>query len=79
MKPIIGIFSFPLLRDNKPFSALGETYSDAVLAGGGLPLLFPCVCPKEDLEKLLELCDGLLFLAEQTSIPPFIMRILLRK
>ena len=59
MKPVIGIM--PLWFDEKGFLTMPPAYTDAILAAGGLPLIFPFTEEPEDISQLADLCDGFLF------------------
>ena len=58
--PLIGITGLELEEENGRGShRLMSSYTDAVTAGGGLPLILPETCP-EDAERYVSLVDGLL-------------------
>ena len=63
LKPLIGINSG--FRDvegpGKPFYTLRPTYIDAVVAGGGLPIIVPAVEDEDIIARHVELCDGFVF------------------
>jgi putative glutamine amidotransferase len=62
MRPIIGVTSQP--KSTRGSSGdldshvVGHTYTDAVVRGGGIPVLLPPV-PNEDVDALVERLDGL--------------------
>ena len=58
MKPIIGIT--PSLQPNEKQCYLWDAYVDGIVRGGGIPLILPCVCDPESLQRYAEMIDGLL-------------------
>ena len=56
-KPIIGITSS--MSDS--FIRMRRNYFDSVLGAGGIPVFMPHTGGKEDAEKFLSFCDGVLF------------------
>jgi len=63
MKPVIGITPSPSVDvfDHGTFRrySLSDTYVDAVIAAGGLPLIIPASV--RDLDQLLDVLDGIIF------------------
>jgi len=58
--PLIGIVG-QLVEDERPYLKLANTYADAVLRAGGLPVVLAPTGGLADLERLCERLDGLLF------------------
>ncbi len=56
-RPIIGITS----SMSDTFIKMRRNYFDAILNAGGIPVFMPHTGGKEDAEKFLEFCDGVLF------------------
>lgn len=56
--PLIGISCG---RSDSGMDRLSETYPNAVLAGGGLPVIFPTVQDEETARDLIARVDGILF------------------
>lgn len=59
-QPLIGIVG-QLVEDERPYLKLANTYADAVLRAGGLPVALAPTGTAADLEALCERLDGLLF------------------
>ncbi|MCR4891114.1 MAG: gamma-glutamyl-gamma-aminobutyrate hydrolase family protein [Lachnospiraceae bacterium] len=59
MKAIIGVM--PLWDDEKDSIWMLPGYMDGIREAGGLPIIFPFTKDKEELEQLVQMCDGLLF------------------
>jgi putative glutamine amidotransferase len=62
MPPIIGVTSNFDAPQEGPFGtiSLGESYIQAVLRAGGVPVVIPVGLPEEDLQALLAHLDGIL-------------------
>ena len=64
MKPLIGITTGEIVNQDEPWApdVYGQkrTYSDAVIATGGVPLFIPFM-PETELKNLYERLDGILF------------------
>ncbi|MGV9001932.1 MAG: gamma-glutamyl-gamma-aminobutyrate hydrolase family protein [Candidatus Saccharimonadaceae bacterium] len=64
MKPLIGITTKEIINQSEPWEAsiYGQkrTYSEAVVAAGGIPIFIPFI-PKDELKNLYERLDGILF------------------
>ena len=58
-RPLIGIVG-QLVSHERPFLKLANTYADAVLRAGGLPVVLAATGEPEDLEELCRRVDGLL-------------------
>lgn len=63
MKPIIGIT--PSYDSAGKISCIRGEYTSAVRLGGGVPFIFPERSERNDLKRLLERCDGVLFAGGQ--------------
>jgi len=59
-QPLIGIVG-QLVEADRPYLKLANSYADAVLRAGGLPVAVPPTGGPADLERLCERLDGLLF------------------
>ena len=59
MKPLIGVM--PLWDDEKESLWMLPGYLDGLREAGGLPVVFPFTTDEEELEQLVNLCDGFLF------------------
>ena len=71
MKPLIGITTMAEFRENgKNFSVLNNTYKEAVLKGGGIPILIPVNDPG-DAEEIVQHLDGILFSGGEDVHPIF--------
>jgi putative glutamine amidotransferase len=69
MKPIIGINCDYEEEGKQPYSFLYRSYSDAVIAADGIPLLLPLIKDKSSVELFLKRIDGLL-LTGGNDVPP---------
>ena len=67
MKPVIGVT--PLYDEQKESIWMLPGYMDVLLACGALPLILPFSTDKQNLDKLLSLCDGFLFTGGQDIAP----------
>lgn len=59
MKPVIGVM--PLWDDKKNSIWMLPGYMDGVNQAGGLPVIFPFSEDEEELDQLVDKCDGFLF------------------
>lgn len=59
-KRVIGLSSSFETADGTRKVFLPEEYLEAVRAFGGIPLILPATAGEEELERLLELCDGVI-------------------
>ena len=65
MKPIIGILGNLIIMENGMFPGLERSYVNndhinAVLKGGGSPVIIPVNTDKEVIKKQIEMVDGVL-------------------
>ena len=58
MKPIVGVM--PLWDDEKESIWMLPGYMDGISQAGGLPIMFPFTADEQELEQLVNLCDGFL-------------------
>ena len=58
-KPIIGMA--PLVDSGAGMTTMLNTYTESILAAGGIPLILPLSEETENLEQMLEVCDGFVF------------------
>ncbi len=59
MNPLIGIM--PLWDEKKDSIWMLPGYMDGILQAKGTPIIFPFSDDQEELKRLVELCDGILF------------------
>ena len=59
MKPIVGVM--PLWDDEKDSIWMLPGYPDGLNQAGGLPIIFPFTADEQELEQLVNRCDGFLF------------------
>ena len=59
MKPIVGVM--PLWDDKKDSIWMLPGYLDGLMQAGGLPIMFPFTEDAQELEQLVNMCDGFLF------------------
>lgn len=69
MKPVIGITSGHGYKETNKFNTVKTTYADAVLMGGGIPLIIPVVHDEEIIGNYLDLVDGILFTGGEDISP----------
>lgn len=67
MKPIVGIM--PLWDDEKDSIWMLPGYMDGIGQAGAIPIIFPFSDDKEELSRLLDMCDGVLFTGGQDVTP----------
>lgn len=60
MKPVIGI-NCDFAREPRRRSYLNESYVDAVVRAGGIPLLLPPIDDRESLARIFDRLDGVMF------------------
>lgn len=71
MKPLIGITTSIESRDNgREFSVLNNTYKEAILKAGGIPLLIP-VNSSEYAKEVIQYLDGILLSGGEDVHPLF--------
>ena len=59
MKPVIGVTA--LFDDEKDSIWMLPGYMDGIRLAGGLPVILPLTCEDSDCDRLIHMCDGLLF------------------
>ena len=59
-KPVIGLTSSFMVHEDTEKVFLPHSYFDAIRQFGGIPLLIPVLADPEELEYLLDCCDGLI-------------------
>lgn len=69
MKPVIGINCDYKEEGRYPYSFTYRNYIEAIIAGGGIPLLLPIIKDKNDVEQFLQRIDGLV-LTGGDDVPP---------
>lgn len=63
MKPIVGIM--PLWDDEKDSIWMLPGYMDGISQAGATPIIFPFSNNEEELTRLIDMCDGILFTGGQ--------------
>lgn len=58
MKPIIGVM--PLWDDKKDSIWMLPGYMDGICQAGGIPVIFPLIAEEEELNQLMNMCNGFL-------------------
>ncbi len=58
-KPIIGVM--PLWDDDKESIWMLPGYFDGLIRAGGTPVMFPFLSDKDEIFRLMDICDGILF------------------
>jgi putative glutamine amidotransferase len=69
MKPIIGLTSQFEYSVSRKFNKLNYTYIDAVVKGGGVPIIIPILKNLDDLDKYLDSVDGIIFTGGEDISP----------
>lgn len=69
MKPVIGINCDYEEEGKQPYSFIYRNYVEAIIAGGGIPLLLPIIKDKNDVGHFLQRIDGLV-LTGGDDVPP---------
>ena len=69
-KPIIGIVSCAKELGGYQIQAVNDFYLAAVKDFGGLPLMLAPDMSSEDIERILEMCDGFLFPGSHSNVAP---------
>ena len=69
MKPTIGVT--PLWDDKLESLWMVPGYMDGIAAAGGIPVITPLTSDRGDLERLVQLCDGLLFTGGHDVTPSY--------
>ncbi|WP_373938860.1 gamma-glutamyl-gamma-aminobutyrate hydrolase family protein [Vibrio kanaloae] len=69
-KPIIGIVSCAKELGGYQIQAVNDFYLTAVKDFGGLPLILAPDMASEDVERLLNICDGFLFPGSHSNVAP---------
>jgi len=67
-QPIIGIQAQKLPHEN--FYRLNPKYTDAIFAGGGIPIILPLIAAPEYLERVWPLLDGLVLSGCYSDLDP---------
>ena len=61
MKPIIGLTCQNEDMVNKNINKINCTYIDAVVESGGVPVVIPILKDIENIERYLDIVDGIIF------------------
>lgn len=67
MKPIVGVM--PLWDDEKESIWMLPGYMDGIHKAGGLPVIFPFSSDEQELNQLINMCDGFLFIGGHDVSP----------
>lgn len=63
MKPIVGIM--PLWDEEKNSIWMFPGYMDGIAQAGAIPIIFPFSSDKDEISRLVHICDGILFTGGQ--------------
>ncbi|WP_394150085.1 gamma-glutamyl-gamma-aminobutyrate hydrolase family protein [Vibrio maritimus] len=69
-KPIIGLVSCKKELAGYQIQALNEFYLQAVKDFGGTPIILPSAIETDELDRVLAVCDGLLFPGSHSNVAP---------
>ncbi|MGR5175513.1 gamma-glutamyl-gamma-aminobutyrate hydrolase family protein [Vibrio mediterranei] len=69
-KPIIGLVSCKKELAGYQIQALNEFYLQAVKDFGGTPIILPSAIEADELDRILAVCDGLLFPGSHSNVAP---------
>ncbi|MGF1773275.1 gamma-glutamyl-gamma-aminobutyrate hydrolase family protein [Vibrio wakamikoensis] len=69
-KPIIGLVSCKKELAGYQIQALNEFYLQAVKDFGGTPIILPSAIEADELDRVLAVCDGLLFPGSHSNVAP---------
>lgn len=69
-KPVIGVVSCAKELGGYKIQSVNDFYLRVVKDFGGLPLILAPDLPEEDMQTLLELCDGFLFPGSHSNVAP---------
>lgn len=78
-KPVIGLTSSFMTKEESPLVFLPQAYFDAIRHFGGIPLLIPVQATQDELEYLLDQCDGLILTGGDDIDPALYGEALLNK
>ena len=67
MKPIVGIM--PLWDEEKNSIWMLPGYMDGIAQAGAIPIIFPFSSDKDEISRLVRICDGILFTGGQDVSP----------
>ncbi len=67
MKPLVGVM--PLWDDERKSIWMLPGYMDGIAQAGATPVIFPFSCDREELARLVRMCDGILFTGGQDVSP----------
>lgn len=67
MKPVIGIIPLVDVKQDSIWMLPG--YMDGISQAGGLPFMMPLTEDQEDIDQLVDMCDGILFTGGQDVSP----------
>lgn len=61
MKPVIGLTCSSENLVNRSINKINYTYINAVIEGGGIPVIIPILKEANDIERYLDIIDGIIF------------------
>ena len=67
MKPLVGVM--PLWDEERESIWMLPGYMDGIAQAGATPFIFPFSCDREELARLVCMCDGILFTGGQDVSP----------
>lgn len=67
MKPVVGIM--PLWDEEKNSIWMLPGYPDGIIQAGAVPVIFPFLDDKDEISRLVNICDGILFTGGQDVSP----------
>ena len=67
MKPVVGIM--PLWDEEKNSIWMLPGYMDGIIQAGAVPVIFPFLDDKDEISRLVNICDGILFTGGQDVSP----------
>lgn len=67
MKPLVGVM--PLWDEERNSIWMLPGYMDGIAQAGATPFIFPFSCDREELARLVRMCDGILFTGGQDVSP----------
>ncbi len=69
MKPIIGLTTFKEIKTTWTYNNVSYNYVNSVLLAGGVPIMIPILKDTEDIDRYLDIVDGLIFTGGEDVAP----------
>jgi putative glutamine amidotransferase len=69
MKPIIGLTTFYENRPRRDQTSVSNNYINSVLNAGGLPIMLPIVNDDKDIDRYVDMLDGIVFTGGEDVSP----------